>query len=70
MTPGPEGGGTGPAEQPSELEILMLGWTHSWVGRGGTLPGPPADSPLLELSTNLREDSVAGGEGALNKERS
>merc|ERR1712155_105573 len=60
--------------QPSGLEILILGcwagqWTHSWVGRGGTLPGSPADSPLLELSTNLREDLVAGEVGALNKEK-
>ena len=39
------------------------------MGRGGTLPGSPADSPLLELSTNLREDSVAGEVGALNKEK-
>ena len=59
MTPGHEGGGTGHGIQPSGLEILILGcwagqWTRSWVGRCGTLPGSPADSPLLELSTNLR----------------
>ena len=38
-------------------------------GQGGTWPGAPADSPLLELSTNLREDSVAGEVAALNKEK-
>ena len=59
MTLGHEGGGTGHGIQPSGLEILILGcwagqWTRSWVGRCGTLPGSPADSPLLELSTNLR----------------
>ena len=74
MTPGHEGGGTSPAEQPSGLEKLILGcwagqWTHSWVGRGGTWPGSPSDSPLIELSTNLREDSVAGKVGGLYKEK-
>ena len=74
MTLGHEGGGTGHGIQPSGLEILILGcwagqWTRSWVGRCGTLPGSPADSPLLELSTNLREDLVAGEVGALNKEK-
>ena len=39
------------------------------MGQCGTLPGSPADSPLLELSTNLREDLVAGEVGALNKEK-
>ena len=53
----------------------MLGWAHStrisasWVGRGGTWPRSPSDSPLIELSTNLREDSVAGKVGALYKEK-
>ena len=47
----------------------MLGWTHSWVGRGGTWPGSPSDSPLIELSTNLREDSVAGKVAGLYKEK-
>ena len=74
MTLGHEGGGTGHGIQPSGLEILILGcwagqWTRSWVGRCGTLPGSPADSPLLELSTNLREDSVAGKVAGLYKEK-
>ena len=48
MPPDHEGGGTGHAEQPSGLEILILG---CWAG--GTWPRSPADSPLLELSSNL-----------------
>ena len=48
MSPGHEGGGRGLAEQPSGLEIL-----ECWVGQGGTWPRSPADSPLLELSSNL-----------------
>ena len=53
----------------------MLGWAHStrisasWVGRGGTWPRSPSDSPLIELSTNLREDSVAGKVAGLYKEK-
>ena len=54
-------------QQPSGLEILGC-----WAGHTGAMwnmAGATADSPLLELSTNLREDSLAGGVGALNKEK-
>ena len=54
-------------QQPSGLEILGC-----WAGHTGAMwnmAGATADSPLLELSTNLREDSVAGEVAALNKEK-
>ena len=50
----------------------MLGWTAGHTAGWDEVEhcrGPPADSPLLELSTNLREDLVAGEVGALNKEK-
>ena len=61
------------AEWIGNTDTGMLGWTMD-TQLGGTMwniagAGSPADSPLLELSTNLREDLVAGEVGALNKEK-
>ena len=70
MPPGHEGGGTGPASQVNWKYWCWAGHTAGWDEvEHGTWPGSSSDSPLIELSTNLREDSVAGKVGGLYKEK-